>query len=143
MYFYTQKCKQTHCFEKLEVLWHRAIYVGMRFVEPVPSPYFSLSMNMEQRSWYKPYRINHFTTFIHKFFLLQVTILYYVNKYIQVFLIMMSWPSSPCCFLRVCRFGGPSVVNSTSEIATIMLTKITARFRCVSRLFLFLMTMST
>ena len=48
MYFYTQKCKQTHCFEKVEVLWNRAIYAAMRFAEPVLSRYFSLSMNMEQ-----------------------------------------------------------------------------------------------
>ena len=44
-------------------------------------------------------------------------------------------------FLIVYWFGGPFVVNSTSEIEAIMLTKITARFRGVSRLFLFLMTM--
>ena len=46
-------------------------------------------------------------------------------------------PLSPCCF----RFGGLFVVNSTSKIGTIVSTKITARFRGVSRLFLFLMTM--
>ena len=146
MYFSMQKCKQTYCFEMLEVL------SPCHFTEE--RNLFSLAI----------------------FFIFFIIIIFLINEYgtrkligtlpclsfynihseilphpsyhplsCQQILPSLSHtdklPFSPCCFLKVCRFWGPSVVNSTSEIETIVLTKIMAWFIPGSRLFLFLMTL--